>query len=329
MKRIGIIGGGSWATALVKILQESNDSLFWWVRSEEQLQYIIKHKKNPNYLRAVELNLTKLTITNNINELIVNSEVLIIATPSAFIHDTFINITPEQLNNKLIISAVKGIVPQSNQVPSLYFSERFNKSLENIGIISGPCHAEEVAMERLSYLTVACTDLSKANLLSESLNSRYIVSNSSDDMHGVELSSVLKNVYAIAAGICSGLGYGDNFLAVLISSSIRELENIVNIINPISRNINSTVYLGDLLVTAYSQHSRNRRFGMMIGKGYSVKATQMEMKMIAEGYYASKCIYTLNQQHGIDAPIAQAVYHILYDKIAPKIEIKILSGLIC
>ena len=327
--KFGIIGGGSWATALVKILQENNQQINWWMRSEDQIHHISKHNKNPKYLGSVSIKLNNLLLTDNIKELIASSDVLIIATPSAFIHEIFNKIEITDLVNKLIISAVKGIIPQTNQLPAIYFRDQFKIKLDKLLVISGPCHAEEVAMEKLSYLTVACTDLDKANNIAEIIKSRYIKATVTNDLQGVELSSVLKNVYAVAAGICSGLGYGDNYIAVLISNCIRELEFIVNNIYPNSNNIVDTAYLGDLLVTAYSQHSRNRRFGVMIGKGYSVKASQVEMKMVAEGYYATKCIEVLNNEHSIDAPIAKAMYHILYEKIAPKVEIKILSDLMC
>ena len=326
-KTIGIIGGGSWATALLKILQDNEQSICWWMRSKDQINHIINHNKNPNYLSSVSINNNNLSLTDNVNELIQKSEVLLIATPSAFIDDVFKNVNKDQLTNKLIISAVKGIIPQTNQLPAHYFCDKFNIEPSQLLIISGPCHAEEVAMEKLSYLTVACADLNNAEYIANRIQNRYIKPSLSNDLEGVELSSVLKNVYAVAAGVCSGLGYGDNYIAVLIANCIRELEHIVNNIYPNSNSIIDTAYLGDLLVTAYSQHSRNRRFGVMIGKGYSVKASQMEMNMIAEGYYATKCIDILNNQNSIDAPIAKAMHHILYDKIAPKVEIKILSDL--
>lgn len=328
-EKIGVIGGGSWATALVKILQENNQHINWWLRSEDQIHHIKTHNKNPKYLSSVTISLDHLLLTNNITELVTSSDILIIATPSAFIADIFNQIDKGYLKNKIIISAVKGIIPQTNQLPAFYFSDQFNINLENLLIISGPCHAEEVAMEKLSFLTVACTDIEKANKIASIIQGRYIKASTSNDLQGVELSSVLKNVYAVASGVCSGLGYGDNFIAVLISNCIRELEFIVNNIYPNPKKIIDTAYLGDLLVTSYSQHSRNRRFGVMIGKGYSVKASQMEMKMIAEGFYSTKCIDILNSNYKIDAPIAKAMYHILYDKISPKVEIKILSDLMC
>ena len=325
--RIGVIGGGSWATALVKILQESNQTITWWIRSTDHIQHIKDHNKNPKYLSSVSISLVNLSLTDNINKLIYNSDILIVATPSAFIFDVFSDVNKTELHDKIIVSAVKGIIPQTNQLPALYFSSAFSIDISDLLIISGPCHAEEVAMEKLSFLTVACTDLKKANDFASMISCRYIKVSVCDDLQGVELSSVLKNVYAVASGVCSGIGYGDNFIAVLISNCIRELENIVNNIYPNSNKIIDTAYLGDLLVTSYSQHSRNRRFGVMIGKGYSVKASQMEMKMIAEGYYATRCIDILINKHNINAPIAKAMYHILYEKISPKVEIKILSDL--
>ena len=327
--KFGVVGGGSWATAIIKILQENNLQINWWMRSIDQVSHIKKHNKNPKYLSSVSISLNNLLVTNNISELVDGSDIVIIATPSAFIDEIFTEINQDSFKGKILVSAVKGIIPQTNELPAIYFSERFNISINDILIISGPCHAEEVAMEKLSFLTVACTDINKANDIAENIKGRYINVSTSNDLQGVELSSVLKNVYAVASGVCCGLGYGDNFIAVLISNCIRELDFIVNNIYPNNKSIIETAYLGDLLVTSYSQHSRNRRFGVMIGKGYSVKASQMEMKMVAEGYYATKCINILNEKFNIEAPISKAMYHILYEKISPKVEIKILSDLMC
>ncbi len=327
--KFGVVGGGSWATAIIKILQENNLQINWWMRSIDQVSHIKKHNKNPKYLSSVSISLNNLLVTNNISELVDGSDIVIIATPSAFIDEIFTEINQDSFKGKILVSAVKGIIPQTNELPAIYFSERFNISINDILIISGPCHAEEVAMEKLSFLTVACTDINKANDIADNIKGRYINVSTSNDLQGVELSSVLKNVYAVASGVCCGLGYGDNFIAVLISNCIRELDFIVNNIYPNNKSIIETAYLGDLLVTSYSQHSRNRRFGVMIGKGYSVKTSQMEMKMVAEGYYATKCINILNEKFNIEAPISKAMYHILYEKISPKVEIKILSDLMC
>jgi glycerol-3-phosphate dehydrogenase (NAD(P)+) len=325
MQKIAVIGGGSWATALVKILQENCNSIYWWLRDEDQIKEIDKTGRNPKYLSSCQLDTTKLIISSKINEIILNSDVIIIATPSIYINEIFLNISSEDLENKMIVNAVKGIIPQTNQLPITYFKEKYNIPKDNLAVLTGPCHAEEVAMERLSYLTIACSDKHKANKLASSISCSFIKTVSIEDTIGAELSSVLKNVYALMAGVCYGLGYGDNFLAVLISNASQELERFINQKDYIERDVKQSAYLGDLLVTAYSIHSRNRRFGLMIGKGYSIKATQLEMNMIAEGYFATKCVYEINKSLNVNCPIIKAAYHILYDKISPKIEFKILS----
>lgn len=230
-----------------------------------------------------------------------------------------------QDKDKFIITAIKGIVPDDNVIVSEYFTKEYGVPPENIAVLAGPCHAEEVALERLSYLTIACPDKDKARIFARRLGSSFIKTSVSDDVSGIEYSSVLKNVYAIAAGICSGLKYGDNFQAVLISNAIQEMNRFLNTVHPLNRNVDESVYLGDLLVTGYSNFSRNRTFGSMIGKGYSVKSAQIEMEMIAEGYYGTKCIKEINKHHHVNMPILDAVYNILYERISPMIEIKLLT----
>lgn len=322
---VGVIGGGSWATALVKILCNNMEKVNWFVRNQEAVDHILKYKHNPTYLQSVEFNTDIIQLSSNLHEVISQSDVLIIATPSAFFAQLFENTTKEHFKGKIIFSAVKGIIPEQNLIPAEYIHQVFGVPFKNIGIICGPCHAEEVALERLSYLTIACPNEGNAKWMSNKLACRYIKTTESDDLFGTELSAVLKNVYALAAGICSGIGYGDNFQAVLISNAIQEIENFIDEVSPIHRDVKSSAYLGDLLVTAYSRFSRNRMFGTMIGKGYSVKATQLEMQMVAEGYYATKCVHEINKNFNVEMPILEAVYNILYEKITPVIEMKILS----
>ena len=325
MKRIGIIGGGSWATAIVKMLSNNSDSFTWWMRDENQKEHVIQHNHNPKYLQSVVVNKNVVTVTSDLKFTIEESEVIIIATPSAFIDETLMQFSKEDFEGKYIVSAVKGIIPQTNEIPANYFNNKFDVPFESIGIISGPCHAEEVALERLSYLTIASPNKTLADQIAKSLSCRYIKCSISDDLMGTEISAVLKNVYALAGGICHGLGYGDNFQAVLMSNAIQEISRFVDAVHPIHRDVKSSAYLGDLLVTGYSLYSRNRTFGNMIGKGYSVKAAQLEMNMVAEGYYATKCIMEINEKYHVELPITKAVYHILYDKISPSVEMKILS----
>ena len=289
-KKIAVIGGGSWATAIVKILINNVRSVNWYMRNEGAVGHILKYRHNPNYLQSVEFDLNKINVSTDLVEIIAPADIVIIATPSAFLVKLFENFPMELLKDKVVYSAVKGIIPEYNAIPARFIHKTFGTPYDNIGIICGPCHAEEVALERLSYLTVACQEDDIAEEMAELLSCRYIKTNVSDDLFGTELSAVLKNVYSIASGICSGLGYGDNFQSVLLSNAIQEIENFIDEVSPIHRDVKSSAYLGDLLVTAYSKFSRNRSFGFMIGKGYSVKTAQMEMDMIAEGYNATKSV---------------------------------------
>ena len=323
--KIAVIGGGSWATALVKILCNNVSSVNWWMRNQDAIDHLIEFKHNPNYLRSVEFDLSKINISSDLKEIIGPSDIVIIATPSAFLVSIFKDFPMELFKDKIVFSAVKGIIPEYNAIPARFIHKTFGTPYENIGIICGPCHAEEVALERLSYLTIACQREKNAHILAKLLACRYIKTTVSDDLFGTEFSAVLKNIYALASGICAGLGYGDNFQAVLISNAMQEIENFIDEIHPIHRDVKSSAYLGDLLVTAYSKFSRNRTFGFMIGKGYSVKTAQLEMEMIAEGYYATKCLMEINKKFQVELPIVEAVYNILYEKISPVIEMRILT----
>ena len=325
MEKFAVIGGGSWATALVKILSNNEGKVNWYVRNQESAEHIRKYRHNPKYLQSVEFNLEKVNVTSDLVAAVVDSEIIIIATPSAFLTEIFKDFPIEVFKDKIVFSAVKGIIPEFNAIPARFIHKSFGTPYDAIGIISGPCHAEEVAMERLSYLTIACQDEDIAEEVAELFACRYIKTTTSDDLFGTELSAVLKNVYSIASGICAGLGYGDNFQSVLISNAIQEIENFIDEVSPIHRDVKSSAYLGDLLVTAYSRFSRNRTFGFMIGKGYSVKTAQMEMDMIAEGYYAVKSIMEINKKFQVEMPIVEAVYNIVYEKISPVIEMRILA----
>ncbi|MCD4833507.1 MAG: NAD(P)H-dependent glycerol-3-phosphate dehydrogenase [Bacteroidales bacterium] len=322
--KVAILGGGSWATAIIKMLLENVDDINWYMRSTEKINFIKQHKHNNFYLSSVALDTNKIALFCDISEAVENADILIFAIPSAFLKDALQNLKVD-ISDKLIVSAIKGIVPDDNLIIGEFFNQQYNVPLESFVVISGPCHAEEVALERLSYLTMASENLKNARLIADLLSTQYIKTSISDDIYGTEYSAVLKNVFAVAAGICHGLGYGDNFNAVLISNSIQEIKRFVDAVHPITRDIQSSAYLGDLMVTAYSQFSRNRTFGNMIGKGYSVKSAQLEMNMIAEGYYAVKSIMEINKKYIVNMPITEAVYNILYEKISPAIEIKLLT----
>jgi glycerol-3-phosphate dehydrogenase (NAD(P)+) len=325
---IAIIGSGSWATALAKLFLNNTAGINWFIRKEEDIAHMREYKTNPRYLSSVEFDTDKITFYHSIQDCIRHSDYLVLAIPSAFLHDSFSSLGPKDLENKILFSAIKGIVPQHNLIVGEYLHKVFNVPLENIGVITGPCHAEEVALEKLSYLTIASINTARAQVLSGLLNCRYLKSTVSDDIYGTEYSAVLKNVIAVAGGICHGLGYGDNFLAVLVSNAIQEIKRFVDAVHPINRDINASAYLGDLLVTAYSQFSRNRMFGTMLGKGYSVKQAQLEMNMIAEGYYAVKCVYEINKEIHVHMPITEAVYNIIYRGLPVRKEIVQLSNLL-
>lgn len=312
-----VIGGGSWATAIVKMLCENVDQVSWYMRSAYAVEHIKKQEHNPNYLSSVEFDVNQLKLSNDINEVITEADFLIFAIPSAFVKRELDKVTVP-LDGKIIFSAIKGIVPETSLIVGEHFHITYGIPYDNIGVLTGPCHAEEVALERLSYLTVACADEDKAKLLALYLNSDYINCKTSDDIIGTEYAAVLKNIYAIAAGIAHGLGYGDNFQSVLMSNAIREMKKFIKKVHKMKRNINDSAYLGDLLVTGYSVFSRNRMFGNMIGKGYTVKSAQMEMSMVAEGYYATESAYKINKEKGAKTPIINAVYGILYQGKDPK-----------
>lgn len=324
-KSIAVIGGGSWATALVKILTHQSEVINWWMHNDASAAHILKYRHNPKYLQSVEFDLDRINVSTDLYDTIKPCDIIIIATPSAYLFELFQNFPKHLLEGKYIFSAVKGIIPEINEIPGQYYNTHLGVPLDNIGIICGPCHAEEVALERLSYLTVASTEEEMAEYMASRLETRYIRTTISDDIFGTELSAVLKNVYSIASGICAGLGYGDNFQSVLISNAIQEIENFIDEVSPIHRDVKSSAYLGDLLVTAYSKFSRNRTFGYMVGKGYSVKIAQLEMDMIAEGYYATKCVVEINKQYDVEMPILEAVNNIIYERISPVIEMRILS----
>jgi glycerol-3-phosphate dehydrogenase (NAD(P)+) len=307
------------------MLCDAKHEVRWWMRDELAIDNIRKYGHNLNYLRSAEIKINPDHVSSDLNKVIDEVDCLIFAVPAAFLHTTLSAVNPEVFKSKYIVSAIKGIVPEYNLIIGDYFREIYQVPIDQILVISGPCHAEEVALEKLSYLTIACENQENAETFASMLNTRYIKTITSDDIYGTEYAAVLKNIYAIASGICHGLHYGDNFQAVLISNASREMDAFLAAVHPINRDIKESAYLGDLLVTAYSQFSRNRTFGNMIGKGYSVKSAQFEMGMIAEGYYAVKCIHEINKQLKANIPICRTVYGILYENISPLIEMKLLS----
>lgn len=322
--KIAIMGGGSWATALAKIVLSTQDSINWYMRRPDQIEDFEQLGHNPCYLTSVKFDTSRITFYSDINKAIMESDTLIFATPSPFLKQHLQKVTTS-LEDKFIISAIKGLVPDENMLVTDYFTEYYHVPADHIAVIGGPCHAEEIALERLSYITLACPDIEKVRVLSHVFRNQYLKNSCCKDVIGIEYAAVLKNVYAIVAGICHGMKYGDNFQAVFIANAIEEMRNFVDNVHGLERDITDSVYLGDLLVTAYSRFSRNRTFGTMIGKGYSVKTAQLEMEMIAEGYYGTKCMHEINERYKVNMPILNALYDILYDKKSPTTVIRQLT----
>lgn len=321
--RIAIFGGGTWATALAKIILTQQTHINWYMRRPEQIEDFLKIGHNPSYLSNVPFNIDRITFYSDISETVRNSDTLVLAVPSPFLKSHLENLDEgTTLDGKFIISAIKGIVPPENLLVTDYLMEYYNVPSDNLAIVAGPCHAEEIALERLTYPTIACTDKEKAAKVATLFTNRFVKASVSSDVVGMELAAVLKNVYAIASGIAHGLKYGDNFQAVLVSNAITEMDRFMAAVSPVKRSILDSAYVGDLLVTAYSSFSRNRTFGSMVGRGYSVKAAQIEMEMVAEGYYGTKCIKEMNDKYMVNIPIAETVYRILYEKSPARLEIK-------
>ena len=322
--KIAIIGGGSWATAIAKIVVGHTHHIGWYMRRDDQIEEFKRVSHNPSYLSSVHFDVNEIHFDSDLNRIVQLYDTLVFVVPSPYLKNHLKRLKT-RLKDKFILTAIKGIVPDENLVCSEYFHQVFDVPYDNLACLGGPSHAEEVALERLSYLTVGCVDTEKAQAFTNVLSSNFIKTKTSTDVIGIEYSSVLKNVYAIAAGICSGLKFGDNFQAVLMANAVQEMDRFLQSVYPLERNVYDSVYLGDLLVTGYSNFSRNRVFGTMIGKGYSVKSAQMEMEMIAEGYFGTKCMKEINRHMHVNMPILDSVYNILYERISPQVEIKLLT----
>ena len=322
--KIAIIGGGSWATAIAKIVVGHTHHIGWYMRRDDRIEDFKRLGHNPAYLVGVRFDTNEISFSSDINNIVDKYDTLVFVTPSPYLKNHLKKLKT-RIKDKYVITAIKGIVPDENLVCSEYFHQVYDVPYSNLACLGGPSHAEEVALERLSYLTVACSDQEKAQAFADVLTSDFIKTKASNDVIGIEYSSVLKNVYAIAAGICSGLKFGDNFQSVLMSNAVQEMSRFLQAVYPVERNVCDSAYLGDLLVTGYSNFSRNRTFGTMIGKGYSVKSAQIEMEMIAEGFFGTKCMKEINSHMHVNMPILDAVYNILYERISPQIEIKLLT----
>ncbi len=326
--QIAVIGSGSWATAIIKILAQNSVKITWYIRNKKDADYIKKYYHNPRYLTDVQVNPRKVKTTTSVQTAIKNAEYIILAMPSAFLLETLKPLNKSHFEGKKMVSAIKGMVPEKNMLVTDWLETQFGINPKNICVIAGPCHAEEIALEKQSYVTIASADLKIAQHFANLMHCRFVNSNAIADMDGVEYCAIMKNIIAMACGITHGLGYGDNFQAVLVSNAMEEIKRFLDAISPNQRELYGSGYLGDLLVTAYSKFSRNRSFGNMVGRGYSIKSAQIEMNMIAEGYYAVKSIWEINKKFQINLPIISAVYRILYEKAQPSSEINILTALL-
>ncbi len=324
MSKVAILGSGSWATALAKIVMENESEINWFIRRQETIDAFVERGQNPGYLSNAKFDTSRIFFSTDINKIIAASDIMILAIPSPYVKQTTSRIR-RSLKNKTVITAVKGMIPDENMIVTDYLATKFDMPADRLAVIAGPCHAEEIALERLSYLTIGCSDRERASQIATLLSTPYVKTCISDDVVGLEYSSVMKNIYAIAAGLCQSLRYGDNFQSVLIANAIQEIQRFAQAINIGHRDINASGYLGDVLVTAYSRFSRNRQFGQMIGMGYSVKAAQMEMQMVAEGYYGTNCIHIANEALHVSLPIVDAMYAILYERQSPTIVIQELT----
>lgn len=321
---MAVLGGGSWATAIAKIVMNHEDKITWYMRRDDRIEEFKRLHHNPAYLTGLHFDVDRIHFSSDINQVVKENDTLIFVVPSPYIKGHLKRLKAN-MREKMVVTAIKGIVPDESITVSRYFQRMFNVPEEQVACIGGPSHAEEVALDRLCYLTVGCRDLENARVVADLFTNKYVKTSISTDIEGIEFSSVLKNVYAIAAGICHGLKMGDNFQAVLVANAVQEMKRFLTAVQPEDRHVSDSAYLGDLLVTMYSNFSRNRVFGTMIGQGYSVKTAQLEMEMIAEGYYGTNCMKILNKRYHVNMPILDAVYSILYEKIAPSVEIKILS----
>ena len=321
---VAVLGSGSWATALAKIVMHNVAEINWYIRKQETIDEFREIRRNPNHLEWAYFDISRINFSNDINQVLSEAELVILAVPSPYVKDVLAEITVD-MSQKKVISAVKGMIPGDNILVTDYMHQHFHVPEANLGMITGPCHAEEIALERLSYLTIGCKDTANATEWQKLFDTPYVRTTPSNDMKGLEYASVMKNIYAIAAGMCTSLRYGDNFQAVLLTNAMHEIVRFTKAVSDVPRDITDSGYLGDVLVTAYSNFSRNRQFGQMIGMGYSVKAAQTEMEMVAEGYYGTKAIHLANKTLGVDIPIVEAMYQILYKRKSPKTTIKELT----
>ena len=332
--KAGVIGSGSWATALSKLLTDNGHLIHWYVRNPAVADHILHYRHNPNYLSSVYFDERRIKVYSDVLSVVKEADLLVVATPSAYTPDVLSKLSAADLEGKKVVSAIKGLLPDGNLFLNDYLQSAYGFSLNDYYTIMGPCHAEEVAAEKLSYLTFSGLDAAMTSQVASLFSTRYLNTVTNQDIYGVQYAAVLKNIYALGAGMAHGLEYGDNFLSVFIANCADEMASFLLSVGiqhmevgihkkgsentqKKSPNYAASVYLGDLLVTCYSLYSRNRTFGNMIGKGYSVRATQLELSMVAEGYYGSRSIYQVNRNIACAMPIAETIYRILWEKMSP------------
>lgn len=324
--KITVIGGGSWATALVKILSENNVKINWWLKAAEDVKHIKEFGKNPRYLSNIQINPRKVKPFTDLRKSLEGTQMVLVVVPAAFVEEVLTGLKKEDLNDKIIVSAIKGMVPSENILVTDFIEKKFQVPADNLCVIAGPCHSEEIALEKRSYLTIAGNNKIISEKVAQVLNCRFVMTSVILDLYGIEYCAVMKNIIAMACGIARGLNYGDNFQAVLVSNAMQEIKRFLDSVHPGKRDLDASAYLGDLLVTCYSPYSRNRTLGYMVGKGYSVRAAMAEMNMIAEGYFAVSCVHELNKKYNVNMPITKTVYNVLYEKISPIMEVRILEN---
>jgi glycerol-3-phosphate dehydrogenase (NAD(P)+) len=298
----------------------------WWLKNIDDAKHIREFGNNPRYLSNIQINPRKVKPLTDLKKSLDGVQIVLLAVPAAFIEEVLVTLRKEDLQDKIIVSAIKGMIPSANALVTDFVEEKYGVQAKNLCVIAGPCHSEEIAMEKRSYLTIAGNDRSVSEKVAQLLACRFVITSVIEDLYGVEYCAVMKNIIALACGIARGLNYGDNFQAVLVSNAMQEIKRFLDVIHPGKRDMDASAYLGDLLVTCYSPYSRNRTLGYMVGKGYSVRAAMAEMNMIAEGYYAVSCIYEINRKYNVTMPVTKTVYNVLYEKISPIMEVRILEN---
>ena len=323
-----VIGHGSWATALVKVLTMNELSIRWFVHNSEVFESLQNEGRNCRYLSDVELDMSRIHLSNDINDVVDNSDFILLVTPAAYLKACLSGLHVS-LKEKVVVSAIKGIIPVENMFVTDYLKQQYGLSGGQVCFISGPTHAEEVSHNQLTYLTIASSNIAKAKAIGKKLESPFLKVSYVRNMRYLERAAVLKNIYAVMVGMAVGLGYGDNFISVLVANCIKEMYFLLDphSINDLTR-ITPSNFFGDLLVSCYSSHSRNRQLGMLIGRGNTVKTALNEMTMVAEGYFASAMMPHLPEEQRKQLPIAMAAYQVLHQDVPARKALKNLENLL-